>query len=310
MIKSLSSSLLCAAIYAGLTGSGHALNARTWVSGTGVDQAGCGPIANPCRTLQYAHDNTSAGGEVNFKDSAGYGSVAVIKAISIIADGVFAGVLAGAGQSAITINAGASDAVVLRGLSIEGAGVALNGIVLKSGGALTIANCWVQNFDADLGTGIFINHAAGSPNVAISNTITSSNSYVGMWYYPSGSGGGTFEIDRSTVNMQQWGIALNMSNSSGNVLATVSNSIVYGNSKYGIYTEGGTAKVKIKLETSIISKSPFGFFNQGTGYIGRTSIVGNNTGVNAGGTTYSFGNNEIGGNTTDVSGALTPIAMR
>ena len=73
----------------------HALNNRTWVSGKGTDTAGCGPVGNPCRTLQYAHDNTAAGGEINVLDAAGYGAVAIGKAISIINDGAgVAGVLA------------------------------------------------------------------------------------------------------------------------------------------------------------------------------------------------------------------------
>ena len=54
-----------------------ALNARTWISGHGADQAGCGPVASPCRTLQYAHDQTSPGGEIDVLDPAGYGSLII-----------------------------------------------------------------------------------------------------------------------------------------------------------------------------------------------------------------------------------------
>ena len=83
-----------------------ALNARTWISGKGVDQAGCGPAASPCRSLQYAHDQTSAGGEIDILDAAGYGSLVITKAISIVNDGAgLAGVLA-AGGRAIEINCG------------------------------------------------------------------------------------------------------------------------------------------------------------------------------------------------------------
>ena len=54
------------------------------------------------------------------KDSAGYGSITITKAVSIVGDGSLAGILASSGQDAITINAGASDVVELRGLKIEG----------------------------------------------------------------------------------------------------------------------------------------------------------------------------------------------
>lgn len=105
-----------------LAGPAYALNNRTWVSGSGTDAAGCGPIATPCRSLQHAHDQTNVGGEIDVKDSAGYGSVVINKAITILDDGSIAGVLAAANASAITVSAGATDDVFLKGLTIEGAG--------------------------------------------------------------------------------------------------------------------------------------------------------------------------------------------
>ncbi|MCG4712409.1 hypothetical protein L0P28_16900, partial [Dorea formicigenerans] len=66
----------------------QALNNRTWVSGTGTDQAGCGPLATPCRTMQYAHDNTAAGGEIDVKHAAGYGTLTITKSITILNEGV------------------------------------------------------------------------------------------------------------------------------------------------------------------------------------------------------------------------------
>src|SRR4051794_15750079 len=100
-----------------LTTQAYALNTRTWISGSGNDQAGCGSIASPCRTLQYAHDNTAPGGEIDVKDSAGYGAVSINKAITIVGGGSLAGVLASAGTIAIRIIAGANDGIVLRGLA-------------------------------------------------------------------------------------------------------------------------------------------------------------------------------------------------
>ena len=61
---------------------------RAWVSGHGTDEAGCGQVPAPCRTPQYAHDNiVAAGGEIDILDPAGYGSITIKKAISIINDG-------------------------------------------------------------------------------------------------------------------------------------------------------------------------------------------------------------------------------
>src|SRR5689334_21128692 len=95
-----------------------ALGARTFVSGSGSDASSC-TLTTPCRTFAYALTQTAASGEIIVLDSAGYGTVTIAQAVSIINEGNFAGVTV-AGGIAITINAGASDAVLLRGLTIDG----------------------------------------------------------------------------------------------------------------------------------------------------------------------------------------------
>src|SRR5260370_803082 len=85
----------------------QALNTRSFISANGVDTNPCTRPA-PCRTLQTAHDGTSAGGEINMLDPAGYGTVIISKAISIVNDGVgSAGILVPNGGTGITIDAGA-----------------------------------------------------------------------------------------------------------------------------------------------------------------------------------------------------------
>src|SRR5450631_2085445 len=95
-----------------------ALANRTWVSGHGADSGACTPTA-PCRTFAFALTQTTAGGEIDVLDPAGYGTVIITQAISIVNDGVgVAGIQAGFGLNGVTINAGASDSVHLRGLTI------------------------------------------------------------------------------------------------------------------------------------------------------------------------------------------------
>lgn len=84
MVRFVAAFLAGSALSMAVAGSAHALNARTWISGKGTDQVSCGPVSNPCRTLQYAHDNTSAGGEIDVLDPAGYGSVTITKAKSAL----------------------------------------------------------------------------------------------------------------------------------------------------------------------------------------------------------------------------------
>src|SRR5579885_1929754 len=161
----------------------HALSNRAWVSGHGTDTGGCGSPASPCRTFQYVHDNIiAAGGEIDVLDPAGYGAVTINKALSIVNDGVgTAGVQAASGN-AITINAGASDTVTLRGLNIDGLGTGLNGIVFNSGGGLTIVNCVVRHFGDN---GILIQPTSGTMVFLVSNVTASDNALAGVSFLPA-----------------------------------------------------------------------------------------------------------------------------
>src|SRR5579884_2892098 len=161
---------------------------RAWVSGHGVDQAGCGAPASPCRTFQYTHDNiVASGGEIDVLDPAGYGPITITKALSIVNDGVgVAGVQQGtSGQNAITINAGSGDEVLLRGLEIEGLGTGANGVDLVSAFRLTIVNCAIRRFTSG-GVMLMPSSASGGVTVSISNTTLWSNGY-GLLAYPQGS---------------------------------------------------------------------------------------------------------------------------
>src|SRR5215467_2941533 len=91
---------------------------RTFVSGLGSDSNPCSRTS-PCRTFGAAIAQTNPSGEVIVLDSAGYGPVTIGKAISITApSGIYAGVSVFSGDG-ITVNAGSSDVVVLRGLTVS-----------------------------------------------------------------------------------------------------------------------------------------------------------------------------------------------
>lgn len=281
MHKIVLSALAGAVFSCASAGSAVALNARTWVSGAGVDQASCGPIGSPCRTLQFAHDQTNAGGEINFKDSAGYGAVVITKSINVIADGVLAGALAAPGGNAITINAGASDTVILRGLTIEGAGVGANGVVFNSGGSLDIANCVVQNFSGDgavSGYGILSQPKSGSPSIIVSNTVTSHNKSVGLAHLPpSGTASTTITLDHVTASGNGDGFIIDGANTSGSTTAALINVLAARNSGNGILLNGSRT----------------------TGTIGSSSVLNNDLfgiAVLDGANLATFGNNQIAGN--------------
>src|SRR3954463_9252159 len=114
----------------------HAQATRTWVSGVGDDVNPCSRTA-PCKTFAGAIGKTAAGGEIDALDPGGFGSVTINKAITIDATPQGGGILA-ANTFGVTVNAGANDAVVLRGLSIQGVGTGTNGVKFNTGGTLYV----------------------------------------------------------------------------------------------------------------------------------------------------------------------------
>ena len=124
----------------------HAQQARSFVSGLGSDlnAPNCTRTA-PCRTFQKAHDSTIPSGEITVLDAGSYGGAIINRNISIINDGVGeAGALVSGGGVGITVAAGATDRVSLRGLTIKGLDPQFggsNGIKFISAASLTVENC-------------------------------------------------------------------------------------------------------------------------------------------------------------------------
>src|SRR5436305_1176270 len=113
---------------------------RTWVSGVGDDLNPCSRTA-PCKTFASAISKTAAGGEISVMDSGAFGAVSITQAVTINGDGNLAGILASISDG-IVVAAGASDRVVIRNLSINGAGGGTKGISVL-GGNVTIDNCQI-----------------------------------------------------------------------------------------------------------------------------------------------------------------------
>ena len=318
MLKSTAACVAGATACLSLVTPAHALNTRTWISGTGIDQAGCGPIATPCRSLQYAHDATAASGEIDVKDSAGYGSVVITKAITIIGDGSLAGVLAGAGENAITVNAGPTESVTLRGLTIEGAGVGANGIVFHTGAKLDVSNCLVQNFvggGQTVGNGILLQPSSGNPTLLISGTRLSRNGYAGLFYLaPSGATGTpAMVIDGVVATDNAIGLAFNGSTLMTLPTVMVSSSIASKNTNAG-FSFGPDINATADLCAADYNGTD-GYLvsNSTTLAIGRSRGIGNaHNGINASaGNLYSFQNSEFLRNGSgDVSGTITPVSLK
>jgi hypothetical protein len=292
---------------------GQALNARTWISGKGSDAAGCGPVASPCRSLQFAHDQTSAGGEIDVLDPAGYGSLVITKAINVINEGVgVAGVLAGAGGNAITINAGNGDNVVLRGLTIEGAGAGANGIVFNSGAGMQVSNCLIQSFvggDENHGNGILIKNTIGIPQITLVDTTISNNGWTGVLFRPTVGGTGYVLIEHVIATNNSFGFTVDSTHSafgSFRPRVAIRNSVASNNSQVGFNFFATSSSYHIVVTSSFAANNGIGMSVNDTGgttavYLSRTTLINNLTVDLNGSGVVTFGNNEI-----DVQSGVGP----
>jgi len=123
MRTQLSIAVLATALTCSLaTAPAHA-RARVFVASYGNDANPC-TFGSPCKTFQVAVNVVDPGGEVTAIDSAGFGPINITKAVTITSPaGIEAGIVlnsVGTEPAGITINAGASDIITLRGLTVRG----------------------------------------------------------------------------------------------------------------------------------------------------------------------------------------------
>jgi hypothetical protein len=295
--------------------------ARTFVSNAGNDLNDCNRFT-PCRTFQRAHDNTFPLGEITVLDPGGYGAVTIDRAISIINDGVGeAGVLVSGGAVGITVNAGATDAVSLRGLTVKGIGFGGgNGIVFNSGGSLTVENCAIRTLTGifPLGNGLVFQPNASS-HLAVKNTIASDNENEGIRVSPTGAGSVTASLSRVQLVNNEDGLSVSAGRgvATATVNAVVADSIAVRNGfgvlgrGFGILTNGPAASLMVVR--SLAAHNGIGVSAQNFGAIlrlGGSTISGNGTSAgNIGGVIRSYGDNRIFGN-ADGDPPITTIPRK
>jgi hypothetical protein len=170
--------------------------AQTFVASTGSDSGSCAQLS-PCRTLAFAAGITAPGGEVFALDSAIYGSTVTIPAgISIIAaPGAFAQIDVTSGDG-IDIEAGGSDTVLLRGITVNNQGSSGSGIVYKSGAVLHVENCIVSGFTNGTTDGNGLQVSGNGLVDVKDSTFRGNDQNIAVQPY---SGGVTVLVDRCRV---------------------------------------------------------------------------------------------------------------
>jgi hypothetical protein len=286
-----------------LASPAQAQSTRTWVSGVGDDVNPCSRTA-PCKTFAGAISKTAAGGEINCLDPGGFGVITITKAITIDCTGTLGGILSAGSPGAATINAGANDKVVLRGITIDGAGTGTNGVRFIAGREVTVENV---NIVGITGTGVEVTVTGPASPIGIlnMNNVTMTRINKGVRLAPAG---GAFGV-ASITNTRIWGATTTgVELATNNAVAAVDNSIVsemFPTSGTGFHVLTGTNGV-LMVENSQVTNNSTGFnVAGGTVRISNNGIYDNSNAFTvAGGTLVSANNNRVAPNSAVVPGVI------
>jgi hypothetical protein len=279
-----------------VTMSASAQATRTWVSGVGDDANPCSRTA-PCKTFAGAISKTASGGEIDVLDPGGFGTVTITKPMTIDGTGTFGSSLASATTAFLINSSAANSTVVLRGLSINGAGTTLGikGVrVLTNAGATVnvhIEDCVIFNFST---AGVSVETSAAA-NVFIRNT-TIRSCVDGIDVVPTGGTVG-LHVENSKID-QNSGHGVNLAN---NAVASFVGTSMNHNLQSGLLVQATTTEADLdRCDMNFNKRGLFAGNSGGTPTIRLTHcmITGNTTeGVFLnGGTVRGFTSNLIEGN--------------
>jgi len=273
----------------------HAQANQTWVTGFGNDASPTCSYAAPCQTFAAALAQTTAGGEISIDSTGQFGTVTINKSVTINAVGSLGSIVVPAGQNGITIAAGPTDVVILRGLTINGAGVGANGIQFLSGARLHLEHCTISSFTNE---GILF-QPSGSSTLHVNNVSIRNDVLGAILIQPTVSGTAVAFLNNLKMESNYRGVR-----AEDRSTVTVRNSIVtgsVGNGFVAISVAGGT--VDYTIESSVSSgNANSGVVSSGTNATMRISnfTATRNAGYGlyplSGGKIISFGNNRVNGN--------------
>jgi hypothetical protein len=249
---------------------------RTFVSGTGVDSGGC-DVGTPCRSFTYALSQTNAGGEIIVVASGSFAPFTIANAVSIVAPaGVYADVAAKNKTPGITIAAGATDVVTLRGVTVSGPARG-DGIDFDSGGTLTLEGVEVSGFASSGKVGL---NVATAGKLFVRDSTFRDNFHGIVVGAPSGVARASLDRVHLTNNASVGLYAFDGSD------VTISNCVASGNT-YGFDAQTtGSGGASLNIDTcQIASNSADGVVIGGVNAFGGLPIilVSNSTVVDNGG---------------------------
>ncbi len=257
---------------------------RTFVASNGSDADPCSRTA-PCATFTGALLKTTAGGEIDCLDSGGFGSVTIDRAVTVDCNGVGGSILATGGNTAITVNTGPNDRVILRNLNFTGVGTGGIAIRFLAGLHLVIENVRIANF---ANAAIEVNKST-SGNIYVRDTVIS-NVPTGIRLSTT-TGAIKAQIDNTRIDSVTNGLDV----TTAGVIASISNSVVADASGAGLLTSGAGF---INASKTVLARNGVGVNSNASGgsiRISSNAFDENGTDIAFanGGTVSSAGNNTV-----------------
>jgi len=268
---------------------------RTWVSGVGDDANPCSRTA-PCKTFAGAISKTASGGEIDVLDPGGFGSVTITKSITIDGPGQESSILNPSVNGIVISGSGIS--VNLRNLEINGAGTGLDGVKV-----LTAAHVNMQYVAVFGQTHAVEVTTTGGVRVNISDCKLFQNVQTSVVINPGGAN--TFmEIEHT--DMSNNGLAAGTAGGlfAANSSVLMKNSVATNNTAPGVQAGSGAS---IFVDDSDLSYNSNGAQadSGGTVRLSRSTITGCTNAVSVSGTIFTYGDNRIGGNTSNNGAGMT-----
>ena len=290
----VASGIVCLA----LAGVGEASVPRAFVSINGSDTNPCSAV-QPCRSFNQALTVVEAGGEIVVQDSGGYSTgFTITQGVTIDAAGFNASVISLGPGDLCTISAGASDRVVLRGISFHGASVGTNAINVTQPTNLYVEHCSIAEF---LGSGVHMTSGGnlwvtdtdvrkcingllvGSSGATAASLVAQDSRFtecsnVGVFLDAFGTGAATGWMSNCTASLCATGFFVE-SESSTNADLTLTNCRAFGNG-VGLGTRTtSTGNATIRIANCTVTKNTNGIqtFQSGGGI---ASVLGTSPGTN------------------------------
>jgi nitrous oxidase accessory protein NosD len=267
---------------------------RTFVSALGSDSNPCS-LTQPCRTMQAAFNAAAVGGEIEVLDPTGYGALTITHSITIEGHG-WASMNTGANGNVITVSASMSDTITLRGLIVEGFGVAARGITINGAGRFVLQDSMIRNFavrgisivPADIMTLLISNTTVSNVTAGEGIAMDASNLTI------NGS------LDHVLVVAAGTGADLEAS-SSGNLNLTLKD-CVFSGSGNGVLIAAGGSQVNVMADHSVFANNSTGVHvtSGATVRLTRSILTGNTNAIvtdsGNGSSVLSYGDNSLDGN--------------